>query len=240
MNLELHLENFDGPLDLLLHLVKETKMDIYEINMAQIIENYLAYINSLQELNIDINSEFLVMAATLIHLKSKKLIGKQDEENSEDEYAIASEEELKMRIIEYEKYKNITRDLQELELKRKEIFTKLPENLGDYKREPELINEGITVDDLLKAWLKIEERLQYKEPIETRITKKEISVQDRMIWIRDVLKEKKRCPFEDLFDIVSRESCIATFLAILEMCKQKEIGLEQQDRFGAIWVERIV
>ena len=240
MNYSIHLENFDGPLDLLLHLVKETKMDIYEINMAQIIENYLAYINSLQELNIDINSEFLVMAATLIHLKSKKLIGKQDEENSEDEYAIASEEELKMRIIEYEKYKNITRDLQELELKRKEIFTKLPENLGDYKREPELINEGITVDDLLKAWLKIEERLQYKEPIETRITKKEISVQDRMIWIRDVLKEKKRCPFEDLFDVVSRESCIAAFWAILEMGKQKEIGLEQQDRFGAIWVERIV
>lgn len=240
MNYSIHLENFDGPLDLLLHLVKETKMDIYEINMAQIIENYLAYINSLQELNIDINSEFLVMAATLIHLKSKKLIGKQDEENSEDEYAIASEEELKMRIIEYEKYKNITKDLQELELKRKEIFTKLPENLGDYKRKPELINEGITVDDLLKAWLKIEERLQYKEPIETRITKKEISVQDRMIWIRDVLKEKKRCPFEDLFDIVSRESCIATFLAILEMCKQKEIGLEQQETFGAIWVERIV
>ena len=163
MNYEIHLENFEGPMDLLLHLVKETKLDIYEIQMSQIIESYLSYIKSLQELNIDIGSEFLVMASSLLHLKSKKLLGKEMEESiEEDEYSIASEEDLKNKILEYEKYKNITKELQELEMKRKEVFTKIPENLKNYQEKQELINDGLTVDDLLKALLKVEERLRYK------------------------------------------------------------------------------
>ncbi len=240
MNLELHLENFDGPLDLLLHLVKETKVDIYEINMSEIIETYLNYIESLQELNIDIGSEFLVMAASLIHLKSKMLIGKTEEEQeSDEEYSITSEEDLKNKLIEYEKYKNITKELQELEAKRKEIFTKIPENLREYKEKKELINEGLTIDDLLKALLKIEERLRYKEPLETRITKKEISVKEQIISIRNILKERKKCCFEDLFSKVTKDYIIATFLAILEMTKQKEIILEQKHSFEPIMVEMI-
>ena len=118
MDYKIHIENFDGPMDLLLHLVKETKLDIYEIQMSEIIESYLNYIQSLQSLNIDIGSEFLLMASSLIHLKSKMLIGKTNEEpDSEDEYNITSEEDLKQKIIEYEKYKNIIKDLQELEEK---------------------------------------------------------------------------------------------------------------------------
>ena len=240
MNLELHLENFDGPLDLLLHLVKETKVDIYEINMSEIIETYLNYIESLQELNIDIGSEFLIMAASLIHLKSKMLIGKTEEEQeTDDEFNIQSEEDLKNRIIEYEKYKNITKELQELEARRKEIFTKIPENLKEYKEKKELINDGLTIDDLLKALLKIEERLRYKKPLETRITKKEISVKEQIISIRNILKEKKKCYFEDLFSKATKDYIIATFLAILEMTKQKEIILEQRSSFEPIMVEMI-
>lgn len=240
MNLELHLENFDGPLDLLLHLVKETKVDIYEINMSEIIETYLNYIESLQELNIDVGSEFLVMAASLIHLKSKMLIGKTEEEQeTDDEYNITSEEDLKNRIIEYEKYKNITKELQELEARRKEIFTKIPENLKEYKEKKELINDGLTIDDLLKALLKIEERLRYKEPLETRITKKEISVKEQIFSIRNILKERKKCSFEDLFSKATKDYIIATFLAILEMTKQKEIILEQKSSFESIMVEMI-
>ena len=99
MNYEIHLENFDGPMDLLLHFVKETKLDIYEIQMSSIIENYLDYINSLKHLNIDIGIDFLLMASSLLHLKSKMLIGKtQVEEESEDEFNITSEEDLKAKI----------------------------------------------------------------------------------------------------------------------------------------------
>ena len=239
MNLELHLENFDGPLDLLLHLVKETKLDIYEINMSEIIETYLNYIDSLQELNIDVGSEFLVMASSLIHLKSKMLLGKEKEDNEESEFNIESEEDLKNKILEYEKYKNITKELQELELKRKEVFTKIPENLKEYQEKKELINEGLTVDDLLKALLKIESRLKYLQPLETKITKKEISVKNQIEKIRNVLKTKKKCLFEELFTYASKDYIIATFLAILEMSKQKEIKLEQNNIFEPITVEMI-
>ena len=240
MNIELHLENFDGPLDLLLHLVKETKVDIYEINMSEIIETYLNYIESLQELNIDVGSEFLVMAASLIHLKSKMIIGKTEEEQeTDDEYNITSEEDLKNRIIEYEKYKNITKELQELEARRKEIFTKIPENLTEFQDRKELINEGLTVDDLLKALLKIEERLRYKEPLETKITKREISVKDQIVSIRNILSQKRKCLFEELFFQATKEYIIATFLAVLEMTKQKEIMLKQKSNFDSIMVEMI-
>ena len=116
MDLKIHIENFDGPMDLLLHLVKSTKLDIYEIQMSEIIESYLTYISTLQQLNIDIGSEFLLMAATLIHLKSKKLIGKtEEEENKEEEFNIQSEADLRDRILEYEKYKQITQDFRTLE-----------------------------------------------------------------------------------------------------------------------------
>ena len=241
MNYEIHLENFEGPMDLLLHLVKETKLDIYEIQMSQIIESYLSYIKSLQELNIDIGSEFLVMASSLLHLKSKKLLGKETDEVAEDdEYNITSEEDLKNKILEYEKYKNITKELQELEMKRKEVFTKIPENLKNYQEKQELINDGLTVDDLLKALLKVEERLRYKEPLETKITKKEISVKDRIVSIREILIKKTKCHFEDLFEAANKEYIIATFLAILEMSKQKEILLKQDGLFESILVERIV
>ena len=140
MQYNIHLDNFDGPMDLLLHLVKETKLDIYEIEMTKIIESYLNTIRNLQDLNIDVGSDFLLMASSLLHLKSKMLIGKTTENDEvQDEYDITSEEDLKNRIIEYERIKNVTEDLRGLEEKRKEIYTKLPESLKDYGRGQKVI-----------------------------------------------------------------------------------------------------
>ena len=240
MNYEIHLENFDGPMDLLLHFVKETKLDIYEIQMSSIIENYLDYINSLKHLNIDIGSDFLLMASSLLHLKSKMLIGKtQVEEESEDEFNITSEEDLKNKIIEYEKYKKVISKLQNLEDKRKEVYTKRPENMKEYQVMSELINEGLTLDDLKKALLNVQRRMHYKEPVETRITKKEISVEKQMNKIRDVLKIRKKMLFEEFFDDYAKDYVIATFLALLEMTKKKEIILRQTTNFDSIEVEMI-
>ncbi len=241
MNLELHLENFDGPMDLLLHLVKSTKLDIYEINMSEIIESYLQTISTLQQLNIDVGSEFLLMASTLLYLKSKLLIGKTEEDEEEsDEFSIQSEEDLKNKILEYEKYKKITKDFQVLEEKRKEIYTKIPSNLKEYEEKKALYNDGLTIDDLLEAFLQVQERLHYKEPLETKITKREISIHSRVLQIRNYLKEKKHVFFEDLFEVPTKEYIIATFLAILEMSKAKEIRLFQQGNFKQIEVESIV
>ncbi len=241
MDYNIHLENFDGPLDLLLHFVRQTKLDIYEINMSEIIENYLSYIKTLQYLNIDIGGEFLLMASSLVHLKSKKLIGKTvEEETTEDEYNITSEEDLKNKIIEYEKYKTLSQELQTLEEKRNQIYTKLPENLKNYQRQAELINDGLTIDDLVQALLNIEARIHYKEPVETKITRKEISVGDRVNRIRDYLKIKRRCHFEELFEIPKRDYIIATFLAILEMSKAMELRIFQEENFNQIEVEALL
>ncbi len=242
MEYTIHLENFSGPMDLLLHLVKQTKLDIYEINMSEIIENYLTYIKELQTLNIDVGGEFILMASSLVHLKSKLLIGKtNEEETTEDEYTIESEEDLKNKILEYEKYKNITKELQELEEKRSTIYTKVPENLKDFAVKEKMINEeGITPEALMEALLNIEKRLHYKEPIETKITRKEISIKEQVLRIRNILKQRKQIPFEELFEIKSKEYIIAAFLAILEMSKHKEIRLFQKENFKQIEVEGLI
>ena len=233
------IDNFEGPMDLLLHLVKETKLDIYDIKMSEIIDKYLEYIHSLQKINIDISSSFLVMAATLIHLKSKKLIGKVEDE-TDDEYEITSEEDLKNKIIMYEQYKELTKNFHELEEKRQEIHTKLPENLKKYETNYELFNEyGLTSLDLLKALEEVNKRLHYKEPKNTKITKKEISVASRKIWIRKKLEEQEKCNFFDLFEDNSKEYIIATFLAILEMSKESQIKITQDNMFDQIWIWRI-
>lgn len=239
MNYQISINDFEGPFDLLLHLINSSKVDIYEICMGTIIEDYLKYIHGLQELNIDIASEFLVMASELIHLKSKMLIGKSLEEEKEDsEFSIESEEDLKNRIIEYQKYKNVTKTLKEMEEKRSTIFTKVPENLKEYLENPKLINEGITVEDLLQAFLNLQERIHYKEPVHTKITRREISVESRRKRIEHVLNEKGKVTFEELFEVYTREYIVVTFMALLDMTKNHEVIIQQEDNFAKIWIEK--
>lgn len=239
MNYQISINDFEGPFDLLLHLINSSKVDIYEISMGTIIEDYLKYIHGLQELNIDIASEFLVMASELIHLKSKMLIGKSLEEEKEDsEFSIESEEDLKNRIIEYQKYKNVTKTLKEMEEKRSTIFTKVPENLKEYLENPKLINEGITVEDLLQAFLNLQERIHYKEPVHTKITRREISVESRRKRIEHVLNEKGKITFEELFEVYTREYIVVTFMALLDMTKNHEVIIQQEDNFSKIWIEK--
>ncbi len=238
MNYRVSINDFEGPLDLLLHFVKEMKMDIYEINTEKIIEEYLQYIHNLQDLNIEVASEFLVMASELIHLKSKMLIGKTlEEEKEESEYGIQSEEDLKTRLLEYQKYKEVTKSFKELEEKRGNIYTKVPESLKEYMEAPTLINEGITIDDLLQAFLGLQERIHFHEPVNTKITRKEISIDSRRIRIRNILQEKKKVTFDELFEIRTKDYIVVTFLALLDMIKNQEIIVRQENNFEQIWIE---
>ena len=231
------INDFEGPLDLLLHLVKTSKMDIYEVSMSYIIEEYLKYINTMQELNIDVASEYLVMAAELIHLKSKMLINIDDEESSDDdEYSISSEDELKERLINYEKYKNSTDSFRRLEENRKEYLTRSPENIMEYAKN-ESYSMELSLDDLISAFLEYKKRLENEKPIETKITKKELSVKDRISYIRNILKEKKKIEFTELFESFSKEYVVVTFLSILNMSKNNEIMLSQKDNFSPILIE---
>lgn len=233
------VSDFEGPLDLLLHLVKESELDIYEINIRNIIDQYLDFIHSLEEKNIDIASEYLVMASELIHLKSKLLINRQEEEqNNEDEFTITSEEDLRNKLLEYEKYKKLTDNFHQLEEKRGEVYTKLPESLKEYMEDTEIQKGEFSIEDLLNAYKLFIERQNLAKPLNTKITKKELSVEDKIKDIRDVLKSRKKINFIELFTEITKENIVVTFLSILEMSKNKEILLSQEDNFSPIMIER--
>ncbi|MBD8924108.1 segregation/condensation protein A [bacterium] len=236
--MNLCINDFEGPLGLLLHLVKTAKMDIYDIDTKYIIDKYLEFINSVKN-DLDVASEYLVMASELIHLKSRLLLNLDNDENDDSEYSINSEEDLKNKLIEYERYQSVTNIFKDLEEKRKEFFTKLPENLKQYKEEIKL--EGNSDAELLKeAIMNLQKRIDYQKPVNTKITKKEISVEERKDYIRKRLEDIKSICFTDLFTEYSKELVVATFLSILDMCKHKEIMLKQDGNFKEIYIERVI
>lgn len=235
------VSDFEGPLDLLLHLVKESKLDIYEINVREIIEQYLDFIHSMEEQNIDVASEYLVMAAELIHLKSKLLINRHDEEDNkenEDEFSINSEEDLRNKLLEYEKYKELTKNLSELEEKRMEVYTKLPESLKSYIEVDKLPKGEFDLNDLLNAYNEYLKRKKLERPLKTKITKRELSIDDQIKSIRKLLNNRQKIEFFELFDEFSKENIVVTFLSILEMTKNDEITLLQEDNFSPIIIEK--
>lgn len=232
------INDFEGPLDLLLHLVKTSKMDIYEIDIRVIIEEYLDFINALKSKNIDIASSYLVMAAELIHLKSRMLINDDSvEENSNEEFHIDSEEDLKRKIIEYEKYKRLTTSLEEQRLKRSNFYTKSPAKLDEIVGEQSICFGDVSINDLVNALESVKSREKLLKPLHTKITKKEYSIEKRIDDIRKILKVRKKVEFIELFDDNNRDFLIVTFLSILTMCKNEEIILKQEDNFKPIMIE---
>ena len=236
--MNLQLQDFEGPFDLLLHLVRVSKMDIYKVNISVIIEQYINFINSIDKFDIDASSEYLVMSSELIHLKSKMLINKYTEEDElEEEFNIKSEEDLRNKLIEYERYKSMTDTFKKLEENRQDYFTKLPENLNNYVEEEKVVNSDVSVDDLIKAFLEMQKRVNFQKPVTTKITRKEYSVKERINEIRNILKTKKQLEFTELFDIVTKENIVVTFLSLLDMSKNKEILIKQSNVFGVIIIE---
>lgn len=230
--------DFEGPLDLLLHLIKKSKMEIFDIEISEITNQYLKYIEEMNELNLDIASEYLVMAAELIEMKSRKLLPRNEEEESSEEEE-NPEETLKKRLLEYQKYKESTSIFRNLEENRASYYTKTPESLKKYTEE-KLENDGsVTVYDLLDAFKKMLERQEFNKPLNTKITRKELSVKERVAKIRDILKVKKRLNFIELFEDFSKPYVVVTFLSILEMTKSREITIKQENNFADIYLERV-
>lgn len=226
------INDFEGPLDLLLHLIKTSKMDIYDIKIEDITRQYVNFINKQKKMNLTVASEYLVMASELIELKSRMLLPKTEEEEEDPR------EDLVNRLIEYQKYKDMISSFKKLESERKDIFTKDPINyneLGDSFIE----NDGsITLDDLVNALSKFFERKELEKPISTKITKREISVQDRTRDIRNILNKKKKVSFFELFEVKTREYVVVTFLSILEMAKFGEIEILQENNFNNIIINK--
>jgi segregation and condensation protein A len=240
------IDAFEGPLDLLLHLINRLEIDIYDIPVAQITDQYLIYIKTMNELKLDVASEFLVMAATLLAIKSKMLLPNQeevlDEENGDIGFEEDPRDELVERLIEYRKYKEAAQDLKSMEEERGLMYTKAPSDLSELAKEkqPERTELNVSLYDMLAALQKLMRRKKLQRPIATKITRQEISIEKRMIEImEELLKGQTRKNFSDLFPFPAKEHIVVTFLAILELIKRKEIDVEQQENFGEIFVEAI-
>lgn len=219
---------FEGPLDLLLHLIKENKIDIYDIPIALITKQYLDYLDMMRELNLDVASEFLIMAATLIYIKSRMLLPKNETgEIIEEDPRI----ELVERLLEYQAMKEASYGLKEREEEWSGVLTR-PSIIDNEPEELYLFD--INIFDLLTAFKRLLDRL----PPETQpITAETLTVKDRIAYILDVLEERDSVTFEDLFnDMKTRDMLIVTFLALLELIRLGLVRAYQERAFSIIWI----
>ena len=238
MNYTIEINNFEGPLDLLLHLIKKAELDICEISIVEITKQYLDYINLMESMNLNIASEYLTMAAELIEIKSSILLPKKKIDN-EDDYEEDPKENLINRLIEYEKYKEISEVLKKYEQDRKELYTKKPTDLEIYNTVTNEISENFDLNDLMSALNKMLDRKKLDKPLNTKITNREYSITERSNQIKNILKNKKQVEFTDLFDIYSKDYIVITFLFILTMARHQELSITQDKNFGKIMIERV-
>ncbi len=236
MDYKVKLDIFEGPLDLLLHLIKEQKIDIYDIPIALITGQYVEYLEMMKTLNLDIAGEFLVMAATLTHIKSKMLLPSQETEDEETEEG-DPREELVRRLLEHKKYREAALGLREKESYQREIFTREKGDISSVDDEDLLVD--VTVFDLLNAFKMVMKDISYKVPYEISID--EMSVSEKQNYIMDRLNEFHTITFDSLFAVMThRIEVVATFLALLELIRLRVIRIQQLKRFAAIRIFKAV
>ncbi len=233
------LEAFEGPLDLLLHLIDKNELDIYNIPIREITQQYLAYVQAMHELELEVTSEFLVMAATLLSIKSKMLLPKPPViELDTDGYLddVDPRAELVQKLIEYRKYKLIAEMLREKEVERSMVFTREPEDLTPYMRVvPENPLEGITPTHLFIAFQRILRKVHSRKVV-SKIRRDEISIKDRMSEMIQLLQRQGgKMLFSKLIDPEhGREGTVVTFMALLELIKVRKIAVFQHQLFDEI------
>ena len=232
MNYRCNLDIFEGPLDLLLHLIKEQKMDIYDIRIAEITRQYLSYLDLLSELNLETVGEYLVMAAELAKIKSKTLLPLPETE--EDALTAAGEDpraELMRRLLEYQRYKEAAFDLRQKEYDQQQLFTRAGEVVLESSEEELLIEANVF--DLLTAFQKVLQEKSFKKDYEIKVTT--LSVSDRINDILEILNLSESVTFDSLFTTLNtKQEVIVTFLAILELMRMQLIRSQQARQFDVI------
>lgn len=224
------LEVFEGPVALLLHLIEKSKLDIYDIPIAIITEQYLSYLKAMEEFNIDVASEFLVMATTLLQIKSRMLLPKP----SKIEESFCEEDprqELVEKLLEYRKFKQMTTVLEDMIEKRAQFFFREPQEISTKI----LLPQGLTVEELIKSFMAV-----WESSIDdyALVSREEFSVQDKMYDIIQLLhKNNGTIEFEHtLIRKGTRSEIIAAFLALLELIKLKRVAILQKQSFGTIYI----
>lgn len=239
MEYQIVIEDFEGPLDLLLHLIKEKEMNLETLELSVIADQYLQYIHAMDPSLLEVMSEYLVMAADLIEMKSKMLIPKE-KVTINDDYQEDPREALIRRLIEYKRYKDVLDEIREKYEQRQNILIKPAESMEEYVIDTSsMIPDNLEVYDLMKAMQKMFQRKAMMKPLDTHIAKKDISIDERTDQIRDYFKTRvnKKIRFEELFDRHDRFYFIVTFIAVLVLAKDKEVEIIQDGLFTDIFVE---
>ena len=235
---EVKLDVFEGPLDLLLHLINQYEIDIYDIPMAEITKQYLDYIHTMKYLELNIASEYLVMASTLVAIKSQMLLPKQEIVDETDEYVEDPREELMNRLIEYRKYKQAAEKLKEREEEAIHTYTRPPVVFDELIQDKTTVSKGnVSVYDMINALGKMFQRKKWDQPLDTKVSRAEIPIEQRM---KDVLKMVKKShhgvAFDQLFPYPSKTHIVITFIAILELMKVHEVYCKQKQHFDTLYV----
>ncbi|NMB08033.1 MAG: segregation/condensation protein A [Tissierellia bacterium] len=241
MEYKIVLESFEGPMDLLLHLIDSAEIDIYDIPINEITEQYLEHIKRMEQLDLEVTSEFLLMAATLLEIKSKMLL--PNEKKSEEEQ-LGTEDtdprlELVKSLIEYKKYKYASKELQNYEEVQKKVYYKPKEDITIFQEEEEI--EEMDLDKLvnaLKDLLKKNKNAKISINID-EIQKEEYTLDESMEKIKMELEEREKIKFSSLFDMdSSKKEIVITFLSILELIRIKYITIFQEDNFSEIIISK--
>ncbi len=223
MSYVVKIDQFEGPLDLLLHLIRTSEVDIQNINVTDITKQYIDYIKAMEELNLEIASEYLVMAADLIRIKSAMLLPKPKVEE-ESELEADPKQELIDKLIEYKKFKGLSVEFNEYKEERELIYSKVYNDEFEVQT-PIVIDTNINTFDLLKALSKMKRRKEMHKPLTTVIEKYEVTVEERMDSVFAHLKTHVKELFTNLFDEYNKSYIITTFLAVLELVKEDKIEI---------------
>ncbi len=229
------LEIFEGPLDLLLFLIKRDEIDIYDIPIERITSQYLEYLEAFQELDLDIAGEFVLMAANLIYIKSRSLLPVQERQGEEEEEEADPRWELVRQLLEYKKFKDAGAHLGELEAAQCAVFPHIPEAPS---AEPERRIEEVSIFDLIAAFQKLLKKAAKTEDLR-EIFEENYTVSDKIDWMMKVTASGKVLRLSTIFEAsVSRTEMVVTFLAILELTRLKQLQLRQVENFGDIEIQR--
>lgn len=239
LSYKIKIEVFEGPFDLLFHLIEKNEVDIYDIPIAKITAQYLEYIEAMEAMDLEVASEFLVMAANLLAIKAKMLLPKPPkEESAEEEEGIDPRDELVERLLEYKRFKQVAEYLKNKETDREKVFTRPnEEDMFVHLFSEENPLEGISLNSLLDALKEVIDRIDDAEEI-GEIRRDEITVRDKMREIRRrLVYQPNGITFKELFsNKVSKVEVVITFLALLELIKLKRIQIHQSKLFGEIMI----
>ncbi len=238
MGFEVETLKFEGPLDLMLHLIHEQQLDIFDLDMSALTQQYINYLHAMEELHLEVESEYLVELATLVEYKSKKLLPKKEGEEEED--LEDPKDRLVRRLLEYQKYKEVSRALYDSFIERQDQLSK-PVSFDEVVRLNSDRDQKIEGDpyDLLKAMNKVLRRLQLSRPLDIKFTQKELSPEDRILQIKARLKDlPETFSFETLIeDCDNIHEYVITFIAILDMAKDHYLTFTVDDNDN-IWFSR--